>query len=67
MNVIAVSLHAEQAGVIFASGRLPDETVRKKAVEENIPLFSCALSTFDVAGRLYGLGLRGADGRRGNS
>ena len=67
MNVIAVSLHAEQAGVIFASGRLPDETVRKKAVEEKIPLYSCASSTFDVAGRLYELGLRGAAARRGNS
>lgn len=59
LNVIAVAVHAELAGVIFTSGLMPDEKVRKKAVEEELPLFVSKESTFDVAGRLYTLGLRG--------
>ena len=32
MNVLAVCLNAEVAGVIFAHGREPDEKVREKAI-----------------------------------
>ncbi len=59
LNVIAVAAHAGLAGVVFSSGRAPDDAVRRKAVEEKIPLFSSRESTFEVAGRLYALGLRG--------
>lgn len=62
LNVIAVALHAAQAAVIFTSGLVPDQAVRKKAVEEQIPLYSTSERTFDVAGRLYGLGIRGRPG-----
>ena len=59
MNVVAVALHAELAAVIFSSGRVPEEKVRQKAVEEGIALYSSRESSFDVVGRLYALGLRG--------
>jgi hypothetical protein len=59
MNVIAVAVHAGLAGVVFTGGMKPDDAVRRKAVEEGLPLFSCADSTFDAAGKLYELGLRG--------
>jgi len=59
MNVIAIAVHAGLAAVIFASGRTPDEAVRKKAVEEGVRLYASKEATFDVVGRLYGLGLRG--------
>jgi predicted transcriptional regulator len=59
LNVIAVAVHAMQAAVIFTSGMVPEEAVRDKAVEENIPLFSTKDSTFDAAGKLYALGIRG--------
>jgi len=59
MNVVAVALHAELAAVIFSSGRIPEEKVRQKAVEEGIALYSSTESAFDVVGRLYALGLRG--------
>jgi len=59
MNVIAVAVHAGLAAVIFASGRGPDETVREKAVEEGIHLYVSEETTFDVAGQLYSMGLRG--------
>jgi phosphotransferase system IIA component len=54
-----VAVHAELCGVIFALNRLPDETVRTKAVEEGIALYATPASAFDVVGRLYELGLRG--------
>jgi predicted transcriptional regulator len=59
LNVIAVAVHATQAAVIFTSGMVPDDAVRDKAVEEKIPLFTTRQSTFDAAGKLYALGIRG--------
>ena len=59
INVIAVAVHAELAAVIFASGRTPEDAVRKKAEEEGMSLYASQESAFDVVGRLYELGLRG--------
>ena len=61
LNVVAVAIHAELSAVIFASGRMPDETVCAKAVEEGMPLFMAQENAFEVVGRLYALGLRGPD------
>lgn len=60
LNVVAVALHAQQAAVIFTWGMQPDEAVVKRAVEEGLPLFAASASTFEVAGQLYALGVRGA-------
>jgi hypothetical protein len=59
LNVIAVAVHAELTGVVFASDRVPEEDVRRKAVEEGIALYASSEPAFDVCGRLYALGLRG--------
>jgi hypothetical protein len=59
LNVIAVAVHAELAGVIFAAGRQPDEPVVAKALSEGLALYVSAAPAFDVVGRLYELGLRG--------
>jgi hypothetical protein len=59
MNVIAVALHAGLAGVVFTSGVQPEEGVRVRAVKEGLPLLSTTEGTFDAAGRLYAMGLRG--------
>ena len=63
MNVIAVSLHAGVAAVIFTSGLCPEKAVVDKATEEALPLYSSQETTFDIVGRLYSLGLRGDKGR----
>ena len=60
MNVLAVCLNAEVAGVIFAHGRTPDEAVRKRAVEERMPLYLSREPAFDVVGKLTALGVTGA-------
>jgi hypothetical protein len=59
LNVIAVALHAGLAAVIFTSGMGPEEPVRARAVQEKLPLYATGASSFDVAGQLYALGLRG--------
>jgi hypothetical protein len=59
LNVVAVAVHADLAGIIFAAGREPDEAVREKAVEEGIRLYMTDDCSFDVSGRLYAMGLRG--------
>lgn len=59
LNVIAVASHVELAAVIFTLGREPEPSVRARAIEEGIPLFSTHETTFDVVGQLYALGLRG--------
>lgn len=59
LNVVAVAMHANVAGVIFASGREPSEAVIARAVQEEIPLFVSNETAFDIVGRLYHLGLRG--------
>jgi hypothetical protein len=63
MNVIAVAMHAGLAAVVFTSGMVPDEAVRGRASEQNLPLYSTPASTFDTAGRLYAMGLRGGASR----
>jgi predicted transcriptional regulator len=60
LNVVAVALHAQQAAVIFTWGMQPDEAVVNRAIEESLPLFAAAASTFEIAGQLYVLGVRGA-------
>jgi predicted aconitase with swiveling domain len=59
MNVIAVALHAGLSAVIFTEGMRPEELVRLRAVQEGLPLLATNESTFELAGRLYALGLRG--------
>ncbi len=59
MNVIAVALHAGLAAVVFTSGVQPEEGVRVRATKEGLPLLSTPESTFDTAGKLYAMGLRG--------
>ncbi len=59
MNVIAIVFFKSLAGVIFPGGLEPDEEVLNKAREKNIPVLSTEMSAFDIAGRLYSLGIRG--------
>lgn len=57
-NVVAVAARNRLSAVIFAHGREPEALVCAKAAEEDIALFVSDETVFDVAGRLYGLGLK---------
>jgi len=58
-NIVGVASLAELAGIIIVNGREPDETVLKKAAEENIPILLTKLPAFEIIGKLYDLGIRG--------
>lgn len=58
-NVIAIVFFKGLAGVILAGGLEPEKTALEKAREKNIPVLLTELSTFDIAGELYALGIRG--------
>ena len=59
LNVIAVASHAGLQAVIFSSDRIPEQDVIDRAVGENLCLYSSSADTFEIAGRLYEMGLRG--------
>ncbi|MBI5474299.1 MAG: serine kinase [Ignavibacteriae bacterium] len=57
VNIVAVAVLKELAAIIIVNGRHPAEETLKKAAEEKVPILSSTLSAFDVAGRLYFLGV----------
>ncbi|NLJ33554.1 MAG: serine kinase [Firmicutes bacterium] len=58
-NIIAVAVLVELAGVVIAGGVKPDPETEKKAKEEGINLFTTPLPVYELAGRLYKLGVSG--------
>ena len=59
MNVVAVAVHSELGAVIFAGDRRPEEVVRRKAIEEKVPLLGSSQLAFELVGRLYAMGVGG--------
>jgi predicted transcriptional regulator len=60
-NIVAVASHKDLAGIILVQGRQPEKDTIAKAEEEGIPVLVSGLSAFELAGRLYKAGLRGAE------
>jgi predicted transcriptional regulator len=60
-NIVAVATLRDLAGIILANGRQPDAETVQRAEEEGIPLLCTPLPTYEVAGRLYRLGIHGQD------
>ena len=59
INIVAVANLQELAGIILVNGRQPEEATLMKAEQENIPLLLTELSTFEIVGKLYELGIHG--------
>ena len=57
-NIIAVASSKELSGIIIVNGRKPEGETLKKAREENIPVMISNLLTYEVAGRLYEMGIK---------
>ncbi len=57
-NIIAVASSKELSGIIIVNGRKPEEETLKKAKEEKIPVMISNLLTYEIAGRLYEIGIR---------
>jgi len=58
-NIVAVATMKELAGIILAGGREPDADTIQKAEEEEIPILISPLFTFELAGKLYQMGISG--------
>lgn len=48
VNVIAVSKLTDVKAIILTEGMKPDEQMLKKSIEENIPIFSTYLSSYET-------------------
>lgn len=57
-NIVAVAALLELTAVIITEGALPDESTIAKANEEDVTLLSTPLATFEIAGKLWEMGLR---------
>ncbi len=57
-NIIAVASSKELSGIIIVNGRKPEEETLRKAEEEKIPVMISNLLTYEVAGRLYEIGIK---------
>jgi hypothetical protein len=59
-NIVAVASHKGLSGIVLVQGRVPDKDTVEKAEEENIPVMVSGLPAFELVGRLYKAGIRGA-------
>jgi hypothetical protein len=59
-NIVAVASHKGLSGIVLVQGRQPEKDTLAKAEEENIPIMVTELSAFELVGRLYKAGIRGA-------
>lgn len=58
LNIVAVASSKELSGIIIVNGRKPEEEILKKARAEKIPIMISNLSTYNVVGKLYELGIK---------
>ena len=58
-NIVAVAVMKSLAAIILVNGREPEEGTKTKAEDENIPIMITELSTFELIGRLYNMGIVG--------
>jgi hypothetical protein len=58
-NIVAVASMKDFAGIILVNSREPERDTVEKAEAENIAIMVTELPTFELVGRLYGLGITG--------
>jgi len=52
-----VALLKDMAAILLANGREPAADTLRRAEDERMPILGSPLSVYELAGRLYGLGL----------
>ena len=58
-NIVAVASMKDVSAILLVNNREPDEGTLKKAAEEKITILVSKLPAFELAGRLYNLGIKG--------
>ena len=61
LNIVAVAVLLQLAGIIITEGMSPDAATLQKAEEEGIPILTTAHTTFTVVGQLVQLGIQGTE------
>ena len=59
-NIIAVAVLKELAGIVLVNNREPAAETLEQAAREGIPVLGTRLGAFELAGRLYGMGVKGS-------
>ncbi len=59
-NILAMVYFKGLSGVILPEGLVLEECAKQKAIEKDIPVLTSNQTAFDLAGKLYNLGLRGS-------
>ncbi|MCK7481496.1 MAG: serine kinase [Candidatus Moduliflexus flocculans] len=59
-NIVAVAVLKDLAGIVLVGGRVPAAETLAQAEREKIPVLGSGLPTFELAGRLYALGVKGS-------
>jgi predicted transcriptional regulator len=57
-NIVAVAFLNNLAGIVIVGGREPESETLEKAEEQGIPIMVSELPSYEVAGRLYQMGIR---------
>ena len=56
-NIVAIASIKELSGIVLVNDRQPEEETISKAEEEDIPIMVSSLSTFELIGKIYELGI----------
>ncbi|MBI5251521.1 MAG: serine kinase [Desulfomonile tiedjei] len=57
-NIVAVAFLNNLAGIVIVGGREPDPDTLKKAEEQGVPIMVTPMTAYELAGRLYTMGIR---------
>jgi hypothetical protein len=57
-NIVAVAFLNNLAGIVIVGGREPDPDTLKKAEDQGVPIMVSPLPAYEIAGRLYAMGIR---------
>ncbi len=59
-NIVAVAVLKELAGIVLVGGREPAAETLRQAEKEHVILLGSPMSAFELAGRLYEMGIKGS-------
>ena len=54
-NIVAVAILKELSGIVLVNGRQPEAETLARANQENIPILTTEMPTFELVGKLYKL------------
>ncbi len=57
-NIVAVAFLNNLAGIVIVGGREPEPDTLKKAEEQGVPILVSSMPTYELAGKLYEMGVR---------